>query len=238
VAAHLAIATRLCDSIIAAPSHASVKVWAKLLLQVRVDNSVDLEQLCALVKHAQAAASGAGEPAAVTAIGKFAKSLEEVCDDDAGEAAGRKKKPGDEDEDEDEEEEEAEAPADDDKKKKKKQTAEEEDEDAEAPVEDKKKRKNKTAEEEEAVAGSKMRALDIKGSKDAAAEGVGEEGEERGARLAKQRELGGDVSLGGLFGHADVPLNSKAAANKKKSVGARRTGAFRDDDPPVGGMCV
>ena len=58
VAAHLAIATRLCDSIIAAPSHASVKVWAKLLLQVRVDNSVDLEQLCVLVKHAQAAASG------------------------------------------------------------------------------------------------------------------------------------------------------------------------------------
>ena len=192
-------------------------MWAKLLLQDRVDNSVDLEQLCVLVKQAQAAASGAGEPAAVTAIGKFAKSLEEVCDDDAGEAAGKKKKPGDgdEDEDEDEEEEEAEAPADDDKKKKK-----------------------QTAEEEEAVAGSKMRALDIKGSKDAAAEGVGEEEEERGARLAKQRELGGDVSLGGLFGHADVPLNSKAAANKKKSVGARRTGAIRDDDHPVCGMCV
>jgi len=236
VAAHLAIATRLCDSIIAAPSHASVKVWAKLLHQVRVDNTVDLEELCALVKQAQAAASGAGEPAAVTAIGKFAKSLEEVCDDDAGEAAGKKKKAGDEDEDE-EEEEEAEAHADDDKKKKKK-SAEEEEEDAEAPVEDKKKRKNKAAEEDEAVAGNKMLALDIKGSKDAAAEGVGEEEVEKGARLAKQRELGGDVSLGGLFGHADVPLNSKAAANKKKSVGARRTGAIRDDDHPVGGLCV
>ena len=231
---------RLCDSIIAAPSHASVKVWAKLLHQVRVDNSVDLEQLCALVKQAQAAAAGAGEPAAVTAIGKFAKSLEEVCDDDAGEDSGKKKKPGDEDEDEDEDEE-AEAPADEDKKKKKK-TAEEDEDDAEAPVEDKKKRKNKTAEEDAAGAGNKMLALDIKGSKDAAAEGVGEEEEEeeeeRGARLAKQRELGGDVSLGGLFGHTDVLLNSKAAANKKKSVGSRRTGAIRDEDYPVDGMCV
>ena len=98
VGAHLTVAMLLCKSIINEPSHMSVKIWARLLNQIRVNNTIDLEPLCDLVKQAQACAV---EPTAASAIAKFARALQEVLEDDDDNAgAGGKSKEAEDDLDE------------------------------------------------------------------------------------------------------------------------------------------
>jgi len=101
VAAHLAVATQLCKAVIGAPSHACAKFWAKLLNQIRVNTSVDLEPLSALVEQALQSSS---DSVAVTAMGKFAKSLQQVLEDEVDAGANNKAKTPDDDEERDDEE--------------------------------------------------------------------------------------------------------------------------------------
>jgi hypothetical protein len=108
VGAHLTIGTLLCNSIISSPSHSNVKVWARLLNQVRVNTTVDLEPFAALVKQAL---SCVAEPTALTALAKFSKALLEVMEGD-DDAANKRRKGEDDEDDEDEDEGEATAAVD------------------------------------------------------------------------------------------------------------------------------
>jgi len=201
VAVHLSVATQLCKCMVDSPSHASVKVWARLLNQMRVNNSVDLEPLAALVKQAQACVT---EATAVTAIGKFGKSLQEVMDDDGSPDSLARNK-GEEDEDEEEEP------------------------DAVRTVDD------------------KMQAMDVKedeGEEDGESKAKADQGSKRKHRptplsptlihQVKERAMGEDVNLGGLFGHDDAPA---AKADKKPSSkrGAAARRALQDEDEDAAG---
>ena len=199
VGAHLTVAKLLCESIVNEPSHVSVKVWARLLTQIRVNNTIDLEPLCGLVKQAQACAV---EPTAATAIGKFAKSLQEVLEEeeDANVTAGKSKQ-GDDDEDD----------------------------------------------EDVGAVDSKLQGLGVKGD-----DGNEDEDDEESVKVVKadkaskvktrpaplsptlmhqvkQRNMGEDVKLGGLFGHDEVPI-SKADKRPASKRGAAARRAMQDDD--------
>ena len=203
-AVHLSVATQLCKCIADNPSHGSVKVWAKLLNQMRVDNSVDLEPLAVLVKQAQASVT---ESTAATAISKFDKSLEEVMNDEAPPDAVSRNK-GEEDEDHDDV---ADALASGDDKM---QTLDVKEDEGEEDVEVKAK----------ADQGGKPKQRPtpllptlIHQVKERA---MGED-----VNLVDLM----DVNLGGLFGHDDAPC-SKADQKQARKRGAAARRALQDDD--------
>ena len=204
MAAHLAIATLLCQSLVKDPAHVSAKVWARLLNQIRVDSTLDLAPLCALVKQAQACAVDA---TAVTAIGKFAKALHEVLEDDADAAGGSGRGCDEDNEDEDLEGVDG-----------KIQGLEVKDGDEDEHSDDdgsSKKRADKASK-------GKPRATPLSPSL---------------MHQVKQRSMGEDVALGGLFGHDEVPTNkTDKRATSKRGAAARRALQDEDDAAAPGGM--
>ena len=96
VSSHLTVATMLLNAIIATPAHVNVKIWARMLNQIRINGSVDLGPLAELVTQAQ---ENVMEPAACTAIAKFRRALDEVLEDKEDKPS--RKNGGDSDEDDD-----------------------------------------------------------------------------------------------------------------------------------------